>query len=118
MPTAPPEGEYVNASDAAASTDPRDQQRPSRTRDGRSSHFWAEVDGLQPSSLLNREAARGRFSMQNILSVSSEQDIDSAQSNSSISEDDPILQGLVSYHVAASLFEGQVTIPNYELEGR
>ena len=56
--------------------------------------------------------------MQNILSVSSEQDIDSAQSNSSISEDDPILQGLVSYHVAASLFEGQVTIPNYELEGR
>jgi hypothetical protein len=75
-------------------------------RDGVSSNVWAKVDGLQPSSLLNREATQGKYSLQSILSISRDLDMDQGESTSSLPEDDPILKGIVSYHIATSLFEG------------
>lgn len=84
------------------------QQHPTRDTEDVSSNFLAEVDGLQPSSLLNQKATRGKFSMENILSIGRDLDSDPAQSTSFFPEGDPILKGIISYHIATSLFEGQV----------
>jgi hypothetical protein len=84
------------------------QQPTSRDAEDVSSNFLAEVDGLQPSSLLNQKATRGKFSMENILSISRDLDSDPAQPPSAFPEGDPILKGIISYHIATSLFEGYV----------
>ncbi|KAF5000828.1 hypothetical protein FGRMN_1436 [Fusarium graminum] len=83
------------------------QHTPVQGRDAESD-FWASSEGLQPSSLLNEQAAKGKFSLENILSTSHDNANHSDESGliSSLPEDDPVLQGMVSYHVASSLFEG------------
>ncbi|RAO72248.1 uncharacterized protein BHQ10_008260 [Talaromyces amestolkiae] len=81
------------------------QQASGDAEDG-SSNFLAEVDGLQPSSLFNKQATRGKFSMENILSIGRELDSDPAQSPSTFPEGDPIMKRVISYHIATSLFEG------------
>lgn len=88
-------------------TSTAEQQASGGAVDG-SSNFLAEVDGLQPSSLLNKQATRGRFSMENILSIGRDLDSDPAQSPSAFPEGDPIIKGIISYHIATSLFEGYV----------
>lgn len=81
-------------------------QQPPRDAEEASSNFLAEVDGLQPSSLLNQKATKGKFSMENILSIGRDLDSDPAQSPSTFPEGDPILKGIISYHIATSLFDG------------
>ncbi|KAL4904747.1 hypothetical protein BDW74DRAFT_168325 [Aspergillus multicolor] len=80
--------------------------------------FWDESDGFQPHGLLNHQAMKGNFSLQNILSVDHEtnnpknKDYESpshqqrhSASNPSISPDDPVLRGLINLHVATHLHE-------------
>lgn len=88
-------------------TSTAEQQASGDAEDG-SSNFLAEVDGLQPSSLFNKQATRGKFSMKNILSIGRELDLDPAQSPSTFPEGDPIIKRVISYHIATSLFEGYV----------
>lgn len=67
--------------------------------------FWADSDGFQPPSLLNRQAARGNFSLQNVLSTSP---MPTAHATSSPSEnqEDPICKGLLNHAIASSLYQG------------
>ncbi|EXJ78261.1 hypothetical protein A1O3_09422 [Capronia epimyces CBS 606.96] len=68
--------------------------------------FWAESEGLQPSGLLNRRAMKGKYSLQNILSIGHGMHLDKAKAAAPIIEDDPVRKGVVPYHIATSLFEG------------
>ncbi|KAJ4376334.1 hypothetical protein N0V83_001617 [Neocucurbitaria cava] len=67
--------------------------------------FWADNDGFQPPSLLNRHAAKGNFSLQNVLSTNAEPRFVTAGSSSSARTEDPIATGLLNYAIATSLFE-------------
>ncbi|KAI1620125.1 hypothetical protein EDD37DRAFT_674996 [Exophiala viscosa] len=60
---------------------------------------------LQPSSLLNKQATNGKYSLQNILSISDRLHLVDPKSASDLPEDDPISKGIVSFHIATSLFE-------------
>lgn len=73
-----------------------------------STDFWAQSEGLQPSSLLNEQASHGKFSLSNVLSTAHGARLDATKELVAISEDDPIGKGIVSYHIGASLFQGQV----------
>ena len=84
------------------------QQDTSCEVDDADSNFLSEVDGLQPSSLLSQSATKGKFSMANILSIGRDHDGDPTQPPSALPEGDPIIKGIVSYHIATSLFEGCV----------
>ncbi|KAF2635882.1 hypothetical protein P280DRAFT_501671 [Massarina eburnea CBS 473.64] len=77
----------------------RRDEPESTTRD-----FWADSDGFQPSSLLNRKAARGNFSLQNVLSTRSEP-TSATTSSSSARTEDPIAKGVINHAIATSLFE-------------
>lgn len=101
VPTTIPTAECMDIS--ATSTAP---QHALHDTEDASSSFLAEVDGLQPSSLLNKKATTGKFSMETILSIGKDLDSDPAQSPSALPEGDPVLKGITSYHVATSLFEG------------
>ncbi|KAH8674277.1 hypothetical protein BX600DRAFT_457295 [Xylariales sp. PMI_506] len=70
------------------------------------SEFLAGSVGLQPSSLLNRQAMKGKFSLQNLLSTNHNLQLDKVTKDAALSQDDPINRGLVSYYVATSLYEG------------
>ena len=66
-----------------------------------------ESDNLQPSGLLNHQALKGKFSLQNVLSPTN----CSAHQSSEDSPDtvvDPIQVGLVNLPIAKSLFERYV----------
>lgn len=67
--------------------------------------FWADSDGFQPPSLLNRQAARGNFSLQNVLSTSA---VSTANITSPpfANQEDPISKGLLNHPIAASLYQG------------
>lgn len=73
--------------------------------------FWSDTDGFQPFSLLNRQAARGSFSLQNILSTNL---VSTANTTSlpTAREDDPISKGLLNHAIATSLYQG------YEIDSR
>jgi hypothetical protein len=73
------------------------------SRDDRVSDFWAESDGLQPDGLLSHQAMKGKFSLQNILSTNHGSTFD--RPTDSVSPDDPIRCGLVSYERVLVLFE-------------
>lgn len=90
------------------------QDRPARDADDVRSNFWTEVDGLQPSSLLNQKATKGKYSLQNILSIGGNRVMRPVLSPPTLPECDPILKGIVSYHIATSLFEGQVKELTYQ----
>ncbi|KAL4881817.1 hypothetical protein BJY04DRAFT_207301 [Aspergillus karnatakaensis] len=82
---------------------PQDEPLHIRERDP---DFWAEPDGFQPHSLLNRLAMRGKFSLQNILSVEPEpRDSRPRASAVQISPDDPVLLGLINTQVALSFLD-------------
>lgn len=66
--------------------------------------FWTHARGFQPADVLNRQASRGMFSLQNVLST--RHGTNTQQSPQDTSPHDPIVKGLVNIHVAASLFEG------------
>ncbi|OKL59898.1 hypothetical protein UA08_04538 [Talaromyces atroroseus] len=105
--TIPSKVEYMGTSGLPAATS-TDQRHPGHDhRDSVSSNVWAKIDGLQPSSLLTREATKEKYSLQSILSISRDLDMDQAESTSCLPEDDPVVKGIVSYHIATSLFEGQ-----------
>jgi hypothetical protein len=84
----------------SALTEGQPDEPEASTRD-----FWADSDGFQPPSLLNREAARGNFSLQNVLSTNAEPTSATASTSSSARTDDPIATGLVNHAIATSLFE-------------
>ncbi|CAO2658294.1 Nn.00g060170.m01.CDS01 [Neocucurbitaria sp. VM-36] len=67
--------------------------------------FWADNDGFQPPSLLNRHAAKGNFSLQNVLSTNAEPMSVTAGISSSARTEDPIAMGLLNHAIATSLFE-------------
>jgi hypothetical protein len=79
---------------------------PEQNQDAAGSDFWADVEGLQPSSLLNKQATKGKYSLRNILSFNHRLHLDKSKGVPSLSEDDPITKGIVSFHIATSLFEG------------
>lgn len=69
--------------------------------------------GLQPSELLSREARDGRFSLQNVLSISSLLRSDSDEPpddepyapGAQFGPNDPIRNNILSYPVALGLYE-------------
>lgn len=67
--------------------------------------FWGNSATFQPPDLLNRQAMKGQFSLQNILSTTQGVDTPSRPSSAARSRD-PIQVGLVNYHIAMSLFHG------------
>ncbi|RSL74081.1 hypothetical protein CEP53_000447 [Fusarium sp. AF-6] len=69
-----------------------------------------EQDNLQPSGLLNIEAVKGRFSLQNILSASDE--LDEPLASLSDPDEDPIHLGLVNSSIAKSLFDSFMAVLN------
>jgi hypothetical protein len=71
------------------------------------SRLLSPSNNLQPLSLLNARALEGEFSLDNILSTKETGQQDASKSSASL-HGDPILGGLVSYHVGASLFHGYV----------
>ncbi|KAL4805782.1 hypothetical protein BDV18DRAFT_160657 [Aspergillus unguis] len=66
--------------------------------------FWSGSDGFQPHGLLSHQAMKGKFSLQNILSVDHGLS-DQSRESESIPASDPIILGLVNAHVASSLLE-------------
>ncbi|KAI1608234.1 hypothetical protein EDD36DRAFT_423657 [Exophiala viscosa] len=78
---------------------------PGPNQDEAGRNFWADGEGLQPSSLLNKQATNGKYSLQNILSISDRLHLVDPKSASDLPEDDPISKGIVSFHIATSLFE-------------
>lgn len=73
------------------------------SRDERVSDFWAGSEGLQPDGLLSHQAMKGKFSLQNILSTNHGSSFD--RPVDSVSIDDPIRCGLVTYEQVVGLFE-------------
>ncbi|KAL4972487.1 hypothetical protein BDW66DRAFT_162867 [Aspergillus desertorum] len=67
--------------------------------------FWDESDSFQPHSLLNHQAMRGKFSLQNILSVDHGSDARLSEPGPHVDPDDPVVLGLVNEQVAISLLE-------------
>ncbi|KAL3477035.1 fungal-specific transcription factor domain-containing protein [Aspergillus californicus] len=67
--------------------------------------FWAESDGYQPHSLLNHQAMKGKFSLQNILSIDEGLAEHAPSSPESVSPDDPISLGLLNIQVASCLVQ-------------
>lgn len=67
-------------------------------------NFWTQSSGFRPSDVLNRQATRGDFSLQNVLST--EHGHAPERNTLSASGDDPIEKGFVNLHVATSLFDG------------
>lgn len=67
--------------------------------------FWGSSATFQPPDLLNMEAMKGQFSLQNVLSTVQGVDAHSRPSSAARSRD-PIQVGLVNYHIALSLFDG------------
>lgn len=64
-----------------------------------------EPSGLQPSELLNCDAMRGKFSLQNILGPKNSQDVSSNKELPAVPAGDVIRAGLVSRSIAEFLFE-------------
>ncbi|KAH8896907.1 hypothetical protein GQ53DRAFT_638910, partial [Thozetella sp. PMI_491] len=83
----------------------QDSSRNVHDPDEAGSDFWAESEGLQPSSLLNKQAMKGKFSLQNLLTISHGLHL-IKESGTTLSADDPINKKILSYHIATSLFEG------------
>ncbi|UPX14897.1 uncharacterized protein EKO05_0005368 [Ascochyta rabiei] len=105
------EHDIAVAGDADALTDARGARRPTsrpRTRPQSTrrsgQEFWTQNDGFRPSDILSRQATRGDFSLQNVLSTEHEHAAE--QRIQGISDDDLIDKGLVNFHVATSLFDG------------
>jgi hypothetical protein len=94
-----PEAHAASPRESALTEGHLPDEPESATRD-----FWADSDGFQPPSLLNRQAARGNFSLQNVLSTNAEPTSANA-STSSARTDDPIATGLLNHAIATSLFE-------------
>ena len=74
------------------------------------SEFWSEAKGLQPSTLLNRESSKRKFSLQHILSTNrsprrAQVELDGEGSSQ---QDDPVVEGIVSESIAAALFDRSV----------
>lgn len=67
--------------------------------------FWGSSETFQPPDLLNMQAMKGQFSLQNVLSTVQGVDAVSRPSSAARSRD-PIQVGLVNYHIALSLFDG------------
>ncbi|KAJ5775579.1 uncharacterized protein N7511_000590 [Penicillium nucicola] len=82
-------------------------RRLSSPKEERVSDFWADSEGLQPNGLLSHHAMKGKFSLQNILSTNHGSTPD--RQVESVSPDDPIRCGLVSYELALRLFESFMT---------
>lgn len=82
---------------------------PDQNPDETGSDFWAESEGLQPSSLLNKQAMKGMFSLQNLLTISHGLN-PAKEASATLSVDDPVNKRIVSYHIATSLFEGHVSL--------
>ena len=71
------------------------------------SDFWSDRRiGLEPPSLLNRQAAKGAFSLQNVLRVETQPGAKPSRRQSVSHDNDPIVVGLLNQAIAASLFEG------------
>ncbi|KAJ6437478.1 protoheme IX farnesyltransferase [Purpureocillium lavendulum] len=70
-----------------------------------------ESDNLQPSGLLNHEALKGKFSLQNVLSPTNCSNHQSSD-HSPDTVVDPIQLGLVHLPIAKSLFESFMTVLN------
>lgn len=76
--------------------------------------------GLQPSELLSKQARAGRFSLQNVLSISSLLRSDSDEPSDSemkypeamFGPDDPIQNNILTYPVALGLYEKYETDHN------
>lgn len=82
---------------------PRPRSQPQSTQCS-GQEFWTQNNGFRPSDILNRQATRGDFSLQSVLST--EHGRVREQDRRDISNDDPVDKGLVNLHVAASLFDG------------
>ncbi|KAL2819720.1 hypothetical protein BJX63DRAFT_381528 [Aspergillus granulosus] len=81
------------------------QDRPVATASGRPrADFFAESESFQPHSLLSHQAMKGRFSLQNILSVDHGTDPRPSDSHA-VPAGDPIVLGLINMQVASSLLE-------------
>lgn len=77
------------------------------TRARAESRLFPPSNSLQPLSLLNARALEGEFSLDNILSTK-ESGQQGMSQNLAPMHGDPIIDGLISYHVGASLFHGYV----------
>lgn len=70
--------------------------------------FWSSTTGLQPDSLLGQQTGKDKSSLRGILSIRG----DVLQSQNDVeplgdpSAGDPVVNGIVTYHIATSLFEG------------
>ncbi|KAL4962415.1 fungal specific transcription factor domain-containing protein [Aspergillus stella-maris] len=77
----------------------------------RETDLCAELDGFQPHSLLSHQAMRGKFSIQNILSVDQRVPPTEGRRRASetislpLSPEDPIVLGLVNAQVASCLLD-------------
>jgi hypothetical protein len=69
------------------------------------SDFWDKPESFQPSDILNKQATKGSFSLQTILSTTDDQAQPVETASAFDESTDPIQRGLVDYSVAVSLFE-------------
>jgi hypothetical protein len=66
--------------------------------------FWTQSSGFRPADVLSRQAMRGTFSLQNVLSTTHENTSEMASQKAL--KEDPVNRGVLNLHIAISLFEG------------
>ena len=82
--------------------------------------FWSSTTGLQPDSLLGQQTGKDKSSLRGILSIrgnmlQGQKDVEPLGDPCA---GDPIVNGIVTYHLATSLFEGYEEEPPCELPRR
>lgn len=81
---------------------PSEAQTPALSGDQPEAVRSDDINGLQPSNLLSPQARAGRFSLNTVLG----QAVTRVREEPLTTEDDPVEQCLLPYHIAVSLFEG------------
>lgn len=80
-----------------------DQLRRFSSEGSKSQTFWDQSETFQPPDLLNKDAMKGDFSLEKVLSTSV--GAKAARRPSADKSRDPLSLGIVNNHIATSLFD-------------
>jgi hypothetical protein len=101
----PVQPEKSRASEKDTAEERIEAAQPERQSSG-DTNIWTNSDSFQPAGILNKQATKGAFSLQNILSTQQSSKLRHPQLPSNLPADDPVEMGLINPHVAASIFDG------------
>jgi hypothetical protein len=101
----PVQPERSHASEQDTAEERTEAAQPERQSSGET-NIWTNSDSFQPAGILNKQATKGAFSLQNILSTQQSSKFRRTQPPSNLPVDDPVEMGLINPHVAASIFDG------------